>query len=78
MKRVRRFTTAPKAYDGFETKSVRETEWQDSLGNIVREVSVLEEHLEWQAGRYHSGMHFFGTEHDLETLSEFAFTKRAH
>lgn len=43
-------TTAPKAYDGFGTFTLEEA-------GDIRIVLIQAEHLDWQQGRYLSGLH---------------------
>lgn len=50
-----RYTTAPLAYDGFGTQAVAIV--GTYCGQPLRLVRVRAEHLEWQDGRYGSGMH---------------------
>lgn len=57
-----RYTTAPEAYDGFGTKS-RGVVAMDN-DKPVRMVEINPEHLNWQEGRYGSGMHCSCTLHD--------------
>jgi DNA polymerase-3 subunit beta len=76
------WTTAPAAYNGFNTVEVSPEAGKDSRGNPVRKVSVKAEHREWQEQRYGSGsrgyadpdhLHFFVGEwaidkHDIDIV----------
>lgn len=53
---VTRWTTAPKAYDGFGTQ--RTGDAKDICNDrTVEEVKICEQHLYWQEMRYNSGNH---------------------
>lgn len=49
-------TSAPKAYDGFGTFTV--AEYSGENGKLWRIVLIREENLNWQAGRYNSGLYY--------------------
>lgn len=51
------YTTAPEAYDGFGTQTVKPSVATDKNGQTVRLVSTPAEHADWQRGRYASGCH---------------------
>jgi hypothetical protein len=55
-KRIITFTDAPKAYDGFGTKTLRVL--GKRRGKEVRIVETPEEHAQWQRDRYASGLYF--------------------
>ena len=65
--RVRRYTSAPESYDGFGTSTRRSLIGTEPSGASLREVSIEEEYLGWQATRYASGLHSCLT---LEELRE--------
>lgn len=50
------YTTAPPEYDGGLTTTIRVAGRDARLGD-VREVSLPEDDVDWQAGRYASGMY---------------------
>ena len=61
-------TTAPRAYDGFGTLSLRDTYNDD--GKEARIVLIREEHFAWQNnGRYNSGG-YYATHFDKEHIAE--------
>lgn len=54
--------TAPAAYDGFGTISLRDWTYD---GKTTRLILIREEHRRWQEGRYNSGM-FYLAEPEVE------------
>lgn len=59
-------TDAPPTYDGFGTRTVRETGEATGLGR-VRIVQADPNHVEWQTGRYGSGGYFArGSRHEFD------------
>jgi len=52
-----RQTSAPQSYDGFGTISLVDCGDPDDKANYIRLVAIRPDHLEWQEGRYGSGMH---------------------
>lgn len=57
------YTDAPEAYDGFGTRTLLTTRVRGQVSNNpIRKVSIDPDHLEWQQGRYMSGMYFCLTE----------------
>ena len=51
-----RQTNAPQSYDGFGTISLVDCGDPDDKANYIRLVAIRPDHLEWQEGRYGSGM----------------------
>ena len=51
------FTTAPENFDGFETKTLKQTNTYDKKGRELRQVEMQDEHARWQTLRYQSGLH---------------------
>ncbi len=52
-------TLAPEAYDGFGTLTLaqqQQAQTQDLPAGLVRTVAILKQHLDWQVGRYRSGL----------------------
>lgn len=67
--KVKRWTTAPIAYDGFGTE--RTGEIKDICNDRkVEEVKIHEEHLYWQEMRYSSGNHLCLK---ADTVKDFIF-----
>lgn len=60
-------TTAPKDYDGFGTISLGESYLHDRKARVVL---IQENHLEWHAGRYGSGLHSIDTEETADVIDE--------
>jgi hypothetical protein len=61
---IRTLTTAPDDYDGFGTRTVRIAGWlqrTDREPEEVRLVETPEEHVDWQRGRYSSGIYLVNT-----------------
>lgn len=52
-----RYTTAPEVYDGFGTETVERMGVTNRNGDEWRRVEILDEHADWQIGRYNSGLH---------------------
>jgi hypothetical protein len=68
-----RYTTAPEAYDGFGTITVRVV--GTFAGKPLRCVAIQPAHLEWQTCRYNSGLHPCWTQaqfyKDVQTMRDF-------
>lgn len=54
-KTIKLHTSAPEAYDGFGTKTLRIAGTDVKNGNPVREIRVEGQHYDWQTSRYASG-----------------------
>jgi hypothetical protein len=52
-----RYTTAPEVYDGFGTRTLDPDAGTTDSGRTLRRVAIEDRHLEWQDGRYGSGLH---------------------
>lgn len=61
------YTTAPKEYDGFGTRTLIPVVGYDN-GKVVRKVEIDPQHRGWQEARYGSGMHALWTEDDFHKL----------
>jgi hypothetical protein len=66
-------TTAPPAYDGFGSFTLYET--GAGAKHPKRMVLVQEEHLAWQLGRYHSGMHEGKVHEDDRSMRRYLTTR---
>ncbi len=64
------YTTAPAAYDGFQTMTLVEVAGTDNVGRTIRKVGIRPENWEWQTQRYGSGMHPAVEEDDLRKFSD--------
>lgn len=65
------FTTAPVDYDGFSTRELVQIAGRDDRGRKIRKISVLPRDLEWQKGRYASGMYAVATPEEAARFSTF-------
>lgn len=59
------YTTAEPSYDGFGTKTIETTDYEDSRGKKVRKVFIPDTNYEWQSNRYISGNNGIFKEADL-------------
>ena len=74
------YTTAPKGYDGFGTKTVG-TGWVwvsklDGDRKPVRKVSTPCEHFEWQSMRYRSGAYPTWTEEQFREEELYGYIQK--
>lgn len=70
---IERITSAPVAYDGFGTETLKLLPWQSQRGRSqYRLVVIQDEVAEWQISRYHSGMYPAFTE---EQFQEFGLVE---
>lgn len=60
-RRVMLYTVAPASYDGFSTVEVIPDAGRDNHDRVVRLVCLEPRDLDWQTGRYASGMHAYAT-----------------
>ena len=72
---VTRYTTAPEAFDGFGTATVRVLGTFN--GEPLRQVDIVAEHLCWQTLRYASGLHPCFTKEELASLRDLPWFKAA-
>jgi hypothetical protein len=81
-KTIRLHTSAPEAYDGFSTKTVRVVGTDLKNGNPVREITIDEKDYDWQTSRYGSGNHRFTNDfmklEDYSRLGDWAIGSAAY
>jgi hypothetical protein len=55
--KVKTYTTAPQAYDGFGTTTMMANVGRTKAQEVIRLVETPPEHVPWQRSRYRSGMY---------------------
>lgn len=70
------YTTAPVSADGFGTKTLETTDYEDRSGRLARKVSITDRNLEWQSNRYASGNWMFFDESQFEKYAQSILQKK--